>query len=129
MVEIASAAAGRPVRAVQREETYDNYGSAFTYNFPDRSVIVVRESDHSFYQLWGLFHEVGHLIFGHRCSALSALYRSPNAEDDDWRQFVRRNRHAHFGKGFQELEAEALALLVGRHLLKSRWRRDEVVFG
>lgn len=130
VIEIASSAAGRPVTVVRQNETFDNYGSAFTYNFPDRSVIVLREGDQSFYRTRGLFHEVGHLVFGHKgCSAFSGALDEADADERNWPRVVHANLRALYGNDPEELEAEGLAILIGRHLLKPRWGRDESIYG
>ncbi len=128
VVQRAAVASGRSVTVTHTEELFDNFGSALTYNFTDRSVIVLRKQDEAFYRTRGLFHEVAHLLFGHPgCKVLQAAF--DGSPPPDLPTVVRVDVNALYANDPEELEAEALAILISRHVLRPKHDFDERIFG
>lgn len=130
LVRVAAEVSGKVVSVRDVDEPDLATVTALTYHFDNRSVIVLRERDDSYYRARGLFHEIGHILFGHSgCKLLTLQPQNTDTIDPPEVWVSEANLTALYRDDPDELEAEALAALIGRHLLRPVFEADERVFG
>lgn len=130
LVRVAADASGKAISIRDVDEPNLGVVTALTYHFENRSVIVLRERDDPYYRARGFFHEIGHILFGHPgCKLLTLQPQNTNAIDPPEVWVSEANLTALYRDDPHELEAEALATLIGRHLLRPVFEADERVFG
>ncbi|MGN7187540.1 hypothetical protein [Microbacterium enclense] len=107
--------------------------TALWVEFSDSSLIVLRAQDPAYYQARGLFHELGHILFQHpACEALGTAMRADRYRGGHVRGRVLIPDHRQptiYGNEQHEGEAEAMAKILGRHLLRARFDADDKMFG
>lgn len=130
LVRVAAEASGKVVSIRDVDEPNLGTVTALTYHFNNRSVIVLRQRDDPYYRARGLFHEIGHILFEHPgCKLLTLQPQNTNTIDPPEVWVSEANLTALYRDDPHELEAEALATLIGRHLLRPVFEADERVFG
>ncbi|MBF4632693.1 hypothetical protein ITJ42_15850 [Clavibacter michiganensis subsp. phaseoli] len=134
LVEIVSRISGKPV-LIERlgDERWERL-TALWLAYPDQDVVLVRSTDSQLYQTHCVLHELAHIVYEHPgCSDF--------ATPDDVTAFV-QGGYTVRGRRIEpdaarvtshhdtcEGEAESLARLLGRSLLRPRYLADEQAFG
>lgn len=130
-----SASTGKAITVEEVDDPVLVTTTALWIEFKDRSLILLRRHDPAYYRARGLFHEFGHIVFGHpACTALTndpqmARYAAGGGEVRGRVLISEANLPALYRNDMHESEAEAVAALIGRRLLRPRYEGDEEVFG
>lgn len=130
-----SAATGKTITVEEVDDPVLVTTTALWIEFKDRSLILLRRHDPAYYRARGLFHEFGHIVFGHpACTALMndprmSRYAEGGGEVRGRVLISEANLPALYRNDVHESEAEAVAALIGRRLLRPRYEGDEEVFG
>ncbi|MDO4144115.1 hypothetical protein [Clavibacter michiganensis] len=134
LVQVVSQISGKPV-LIERlgDERWERL-TALWLSYPEQDVVLVRSTDSPLYQTHCVLHELAHIVYAHPGCAdfatpedVSAFVRDGctvrgrRLEPDTARVTT---RHDTF-----EGEAESLARLLGRSLLRPRYLADEQAFG
>ncbi|MFC3297863.1 hypothetical protein [Clavibacter michiganensis] len=134
LVQVVSQISGKPV-IIERlgDERWERL-TALWLAYPDQDVVLVRSTDSPLYQTHCVLHELAHIVYEHPGCADFATpgdvstfvregctVRGRRLEPDTARVTT---RHDTF-----EGEAESLARLLGRSLLRPRYLADEQAFG
>lgn len=135
MLDRVIAIGGKPIIVEKTDNPAVTRTTALWLEFKDHSKILLRAGDRPYYQVRGLYHEFGHILFGHPgCSGLAAdpsltkyaaggSVRGRVLLPDD-HVSTQENDEAQ-----RESEAEYLASLITRTLLRPIYLNDERVFG
>lgn len=122
LLELIQLRTGLPVQ-VRENDDPELEAFAVLFPLPDRSMMILRKRDRNYRKARGLFHECAHLLFAHEeCvvfSHLASTYSAPLSsvpDPDVDRRFA------------QESQAEALAVMIERHLSRPGFYHDEQVF-
>lgn len=135
MLDRVIAIGGKPITIEKTDNPAVTRTTALWLEFPECSKILLRAGDRPYYQVRGLYHEFGHILFGHPgCSGLASdpaltryaeggIVRGRVLLPDDSASLVENDDTQ------RESEAEHLAALITRTLLHPIYLHDERVFG
>lgn len=135
MLDRVIAIGGKPITIEKTDDPAVTRTTALWLEFPEYSKILLRSGDRPYYQVRGLYHEFGHIIFGHPgCAGLASdtaqaryaggsIVRARALLPDDY------DPDTEIADAQTESEAEHLASLITRTLLRPIYRLEERVFG
>ncbi|HEU5223023.1 MAG TPA: hypothetical protein VFU07_05005 [Candidatus Lumbricidophila sp.] len=125
---------GKPVRIEKHDNLVLSATTALTVDFPDYAAVLLRAGDKFYYQLRALHHEFGHLLFGHPGCPGELIDSELRGMFAGGRVYGRMLLTEHessplLSEHEHEAEAEAMADLLTRALLRPEYLNDERVFG
>lgn len=135
LVSLVSAISGKPVIIEPLGDERWEKLTALWVSYPDSDIVLVRSTDTELYRTHCILHELSHIICRHPgCSDLASaeVVQSLITSGCTVRGRVLRPRDARVTPEHTatiEGEAENLARLIGRSLLRPRYAADEKSFG
>ena len=134
LVGRVSEVSGKPVMIERLGDERWEKLTALWLNYPDTDVVLVRSTDSVLYQTHCILHELAHILYGHPgCSDLASTEAVQSLVGGGCtvrgRVLEPGNVRVVSRHGTIEGEAESLARLLGRSLLRPRYLADEQAFG
>lgn len=125
---------GKPIHIEKLEDPALVHTTALWIEYEDRSKIVLRAKDRTYYQVRGLHHEFGHMLWRHPgCEGLSlddGIRGLAGAGQVRGRVLLGPNALSPLaGDANHEGEAEAMGEIITRSLLRPEYLNDERIFG
>jgi len=125
---------GKPIVIEKLDDAALVRTTAMWVEYEEYSKVVLRSGDRTYYQLRGLHHEFGHMLFGHPgCEGLlldEGIQRIAGVGMVRGRVLIAENDLSPLSSNnVHEAEAEALGALLTRLLLRPTYLDDERVFG
>lgn len=134
MLDRVIAVSGKPLEVTQIDDPALAKTTALWVEYDDRSKILLRASDRPYYQVRGLHHEFGHMLFGHPgCTGLASdpeltKYTAGGGKVRG-RVLISPQDVSTPGGDQSEAEAEVLGAMITRALLRPIYADDERLFG
>ncbi|EQM74756.1 hypothetical protein [Microbacterium maritypicum] len=125
---------GKPIRIEKLDDPALVHTTALWIEYEELSKVVLRATDRVYYQVRGLHHEFGHMLWGHPgCEGLSmddGIRRLAGAGQVRGRVLMTPNSLSPLaGDALHEGEAEAMGEIITRSLLRPEYFNDERIFG